>query len=152
MVRRLGSRSSWVGITAVLVCAFTGSLANADAVASKKVFYLQLKVGQCALRPQSKVMLVVPCSNPNHSLETYAVMHGGWGGARPSRPAIVAAVTSLCRSSYQRRFGHPIRTGYGFEYFFADAGAETSKFGDRVICSLRLWPSYGPMGAGTHLS
>ena len=150
MVKRLGSRSTWVGLTAVLACAATGSLANAN-VAPKKVFYLELKVGQCALRPHGKILLVVPCSNRNHNLETYAVMHGGWGGAQPARTVMVATVTSLCKSSYQRRYGHPISTGYGFEFFFPDPGAETSKYRDRMSCSLRLWPSYGPMGAGTHL-
>ena len=149
VVRRLGSRSSWVGLAAVLVCAVTGSLAHAN-VAPKKVFYLQLKVGQCALRPHSKILLVVPCSNPNHSLETYAVMHGGWGSTPPSHSALVSLATSVCRSSFQRRFGHPIRAGYGFEFFFPDPGAETRKYGDRVNCSLRTWPSYGALGAGEH--
>jgi hypothetical protein len=149
MVRRRGSRALWIGFAAVVVCAVTGSLAQAD-VSPKKVFYLELKVGQCALRPHSKILLVVPCSNPNHSLETYAVLHGGWGSAAPSHSALVRIATSVCRSSFQRRFGHPIRTGYGFEFFFADPGAETKKYGDRVNCSLRLWPSYGAMGAGTH--
>ena len=149
MVRLRGSRLSLVGLAAVFVCAFTASLATAT-VAPKKVFYLQLRVGQCALRPHSKILLVVPCSNPNHSLETYAVMHGGWGSASPSHSALVAAATSQCRGSFQRRFGHPIPNGYGFEYFFPDPGAETSKYGDRVICNLRTWPSYSPMGAGRH--
>jgi hypothetical protein len=143
------SRSSWFGLAAVIACASTGSLANAKVVPAK-VFYLQLKVGHCALRPHSKILLVVPCSNPNHSLETYTVTHGGWGSAPPSHHALVNIATSLCRSSFQRRFGHPIRTGYGFEFFFPDPGAETSKYGDRVICSLRQWPSYGALGAGTH--
>lgn len=149
MVRLLGSRSSWVGLAAVLVCAFTGSLANAN-VAPQKVFYLQLKVGQCSLRPHSKILLVVPCSNPNHSLETYAVTHGGWGSTLPSHSARVSLATSVCKSSFQRRFGHPIRAGYGFEFFFPDPGAETRKYGDLVNCSLRTWPSYGALGAGKH--
>jgi hypothetical protein len=149
VARLLGSRSWWVGLTAVVVCAVTGSLAAAS-VAPTKVFYLQLKVGQCALRPHSKILRVVPCSNPNHSLETYAVMHGGWGNVLPAHSVLVAAATSQCRSSFQRRFGHPIPAGYGFEYFFPDPGGETSKYRDRVICSLRLWPSYGAMGAGRH--
>jgi hypothetical protein len=149
MVRLRGSRVSWVALAAVVACAFTGSLARAD-VAPKKVFYLQLKVGQCALRPHSKILKVVPCSNPNHSLETYAVMHGGWGATPPSHPALVRYATSLCRSTFQRRFGHPIPAGYGFEFFFPDPGAETTKYGDRVICSLRQWPSYGALGAGKH--
>ena len=149
MVRLPGSRSSWAGLAGVLVFAFSGSLANAN-VASQKVFYLQLKVGQCAPRPHSKILLVVPCSNPTHALETYAVLRGGWGTTPPAGPAVRNLALSLCRSSFQRRFGHPIPTGYGLEYFFADPGAETTKYRDRVICSLRLWPGYGPMGAGTH--
>ncbi len=150
MVKRLGSRSTWVGLTAVLVFAATGSFANAT-VAPQKVFYLELKVGQCALRPHSKILLVVPCSNPNHYLETYAVLHGGWGGAPPARTVLVALAKSRCRSAFQRRSGHPIPTGYGFEFYFPDAGREASKYRDRVSCSLRLWPASGPMGAGTHL-
>jgi hypothetical protein len=149
MVSLLGGRSSWAGFAAVLLFAFTGSLAYAN-VAPQKVFYLQLKVGQCAKRPHGKILLVVPCSDPTHALETYAVLHGGWGATPPSGAAARNLATSLCRSSFQRRFGHPIPTGYGFEYFFPDPGAETTKYHDRVNCSLRLWPAYGPMGAGTH--
>ena len=85
MVRLRAARSLWVGLAGVVVFAFTGSLANAN-VAPQKIFYLQLKVGQCAKRPHSKILLVVPCSDPSHALETYAVMHGGWGAAPPSRP------------------------------------------------------------------
>ena len=133
----------------MLVCAFTGSLANAT-VPPQKVFYLQLKVGQCALRPHSKMLLVVPCSNPNHFLETYAVMHGGWGSTPPSHSALMSLASSVCRTSFQRRFHHPIRTGYGYEFYFPDPGAETAKYGDRVNCSLRTWPSYTALGAGTH--
>jgi hypothetical protein len=149
MVRLPGSRSLLVGLAGVVVFAFTASLANAN-VAPKKIFYLQLKVGQCAKRPHSKILLVVPCSDPSHALETYAVMHGGWGAAPPSPLALRNRAMSLCRSSFQRRFGHPIRAGYGFEFFFPDPGAETTKYGDRVSCSLRLWPAYGAMGAGKH--
>ena len=128
---RLGTRSLWVGLAGVVVFAFTGSLANANVV-PKKIFYLQLKVGQCAKRPHSKILLVVPCSDPSHALETYAVMNGGWGAAPPSPLALRNRAMSLCRSSFQRRFGHPIRAGYGFEFFFPDPGAETTKYGDRV--------------------
>ena len=149
MVRLLGSHSSWVGLATALVCGFTGSLANAT-VSPQKVFYLELKVGQCALRPHSKILQVVPCSNPKHFLETYAVMHGGWGRTPPSRSALVSLATSACRSSFQRRFGHAIPAGYGFEYYFPDPGAETRKYGDRVNCSLRTWPSYVALGAGKH--
>ena len=149
MIKSLGGRSSWAVFTALFLSTLAASLATAS-VAPKKVFYLQVKVGQCTLRPHSKLLLVVPCSNPNHSLETYAVAHGGWGTTPPSHSAIVATANSQCRSWFQRRFGHPIPTGYGFEYFFPDPGAETTKYGDRVICALRLWPAYGPMGAGFH--
>ncbi len=150
VLRLLGRRALLVGFAAVLVLAWTGSLANAN-VASQSVFYLKLRVGQCALRPHRKTLLVVPCSNRAHNLETYAVLHGGWGQGNPPRhPAVDTLGRSLCQSSFQRRFGHPIRAGYGFEYFFPDPGAETTKYHDRFICSLRLWPSYGAMGAGTH--
>ena len=149
MVRLPGTRFLRVGLAGVVVFAFTASLANANVV-PKKIFYLQLKVGQCAKRPHSKILLVVPCSDPSHALETYAVMHGGWGAAPPSPLALRNRAMSLCRSSFQRRFGHPIRAGYGFEFFFPDPGAETTKYGDRVSCSLRLWPAYGAMGAGNH--
>jgi hypothetical protein len=77
-------------------------------------------------------------------------MHGGWGRTLPAHSAVMRLAASLCRSSFQRRFGHSIRTGYGFEFFFPDPGAETRKYSDRVNCSLRTWPSYGVLGAGTH--
>ena len=68
---RLGARSLRVGLADVVVFAFTGFVANANVVPKKKIFYLQLKVGQCAKRPHSKILLVVPCSDPSHALETY---------------------------------------------------------------------------------
>jgi hypothetical protein len=146
----LWRRTSWAGLAAILVLAWTGSLANAN-VASQRTFYLDLKVGQCAKRPSGKTLLVVPCSNPAHNLETYVVAHGGWGhGNPPGHPAIDTIARSLCMGTFQRRFGHPIPAAYGYQFFFPDRGAETTKYGDRFICSLRMWPAYGAMGAGKH--
>jgi hypothetical protein len=146
----LSKRSLWAGFAAIAVLAWTGSLANAN-VASQRIFYLDLKVGQCAMRPSGKTLLVIPCSNPAHNLETYVVARGGWGhGNPPGHAAAVAIARSLCLGSFQRRFGHPIGAGYGYQFFFPDPGAETRKYGDRLICSLRTWPAYGAMGAGKH--
>jgi len=146
-----------VGCAATLAFAGACSVAGANVTAVHRIFYLKLSVGECAQAPKGtggpghKTLLVVPCSSPVHNLETYAVLHGGWGhGTPPSHPAVDALGRSLCLNSFQRRFGHPIRRGYGYQYYFPDPGAETARYGDRFICSLGLYPSFGPMGAGTH--
>jgi hypothetical protein len=144
----------FVGFAAiVVVCAgsFSVGVTGAANVGAHRIFYLKLRVGECERRPHSKTMLVVPCSDPSHALETYFVGHGGWGhGPIPPKSTIAPLARSLCLNSFQRRFGHPVRTGYGFQYFYPDPGAEQTKYGDRFSCSLRQWPSYGALGAGTH--
>jgi len=120
------------------------------ATASHRVFYLAMKTGDCTTQATSKSYLVLPCANARHQFEVYAVGHGGWGKTPPSHSAAFARAQQLCTSSFQRRYGGPIGTGYGWWAFWADPGAEAATYGDRIVCALVRWPGHPPMGAGTH--
>ena len=145
------SRLVLVGFVVLLVVA-PGIRATARVSAAKRTFYLDLRAGQCATFPLgAKFLQVVPCSNAAHNLEAYYVGHGGWGhGAVPARAAVFAIARSRCTGIFQRRFGHPIRPGYGWYAFWPDRGKEQAKYGDRVICSLDRFPGTGRMGPGVH--
>ena len=100
----------------------------------------------------AKYVQVVPCSNPSHDFEVYFVTHGGWArSTRPSNSAINARARQICLSSFQRISGAALKSPYGYRDYFPDAGVETAKYGDRIICSLTHWPNVIPMGPGTHL-
>jgi hypothetical protein len=131
--------------TAAVLAATTSA-----ATASHRVFYLAMRAGDCTTKVASKWYLVMPCANARHRFEVYAVGHGGWGTAPPSHSAAFARVEQLCTSTFQRRYGGPIGTGYGWWAIWADAGAEAEKYGDRVVCALVRWPEHPPMGPGTH--
>lgn len=74
----------------------------ASATAGHGVFYLTVHPRQCLIGSSNgggsgaKTVLVVPCSNPHHRLEVYAVGHGGWGTPPrpPSRPSSQPCVAS----------------------------------------------------------
>jgi len=128
------------------------AVAASHHLAGGKVFYLDLRVNQCAAWPHhGKIMQVVPCSNGTHNLETYLVGHGGWGlKATPRHAVAFAAARAVCLSAFQRRFGHPIGAGYGWYAFWPDPGAEHAKYADRMICTLVRWPGAPAMGPGLH--
>lgn len=137
--------------TLTIVAMLAGSSIASTRATGRSVFYLALRSGDCAVWPHSgKVVRAVSCSNPAHNLETYWVGHGGWGHASRTHAAKFAAVKSRCLAAFQRRFGHPIRTPYGWYAFWPDSGAEQAKYGDRVECSLVRYPGAPAMGAGRH--
>jgi hypothetical protein len=121
-------------------------------VAGRSVFYLDMRVGQCALLPMKhKQLRVVPCFDGLHNLEVFTVAHGGWGLAQPPPHRVVLQLAfHVCTWTFLRRFGHLIKPPYGYVAYWPDPGAETDKYGDRMICALDLGASHGPMGQGTH--
>ena len=123
------------------------------ATSNHRMFYLDLRAGQCAISPSSsaKYVQVVPCSNPSHDLEVYVVTHGGWSpSTRPSNAIINSRARQICLSNFQRMFGGAMKSPFGYRDYYPDAGGETAKYGDRLSCSLTHWPSIGAMGPGTH--
>ena len=110
----------------VLICA---ALAVASSRAGTRVFYLNTHPHQCLIngKVSPKWVEVVPCSDPAHSMEVYAVAHGGWGHRTP-----------------------PTAT-QGWNAFWPDPGSETARYGDKIICSLRHWPGFRALGAGWHV-
>ena len=135
-------------VTAALLVA-----ASAPAATSGRVFYLSVRVHQCLIgttNQRAKTVAVVPCSNAAHNLEVYAVGHGGWGRQNPP-PNSFALARVVCLLAYQRVTGHPLPATAGWQGFWADPGAETVRYGDKVICSYRSWPHFGPLGSGRHV-
>jgi len=57
---------------------------------------------------------------------------------------------TTCWAIYQRVTGHRLR-GYGWYAFSPDAGPETDRYGDEIICSLRTYPVIRALGAGWHV-
>src|ERR1041385_7794074 len=100
----------------VVVLALTAacSAAGASVRAGHEYSFLDLKAGQCsrgiptARAVRKKLVLVLPCSNGTHTLETYAVLHGGWGHRNPpGHPLIDRIAYNRCLTSFRKRFAHP---------------------------------------------
>jgi len=119
---------------------------------SRSVFYLRLKAGECARLPMKhKHLRVVPCRNPRHELEVFAVdQHVGWGLDEPPHRIVVRLSFTVCNNAFLRRFGRVITRPYTYVAYWPDPGAETNRYGDRMICALGLPGNHPPMGAGTH--
>jgi hypothetical protein len=119
---------------------------------SRSVFYLDLKTGECAFLPMKhKHLRVVPCLNSLHQIEVFTVTHGGWGLAQPPPHRVVVQLSfTVCNNAFLRRFGRVIQPPYVYVAYWPDPGAETNRYGDRMICALALPGNHPPMGAGTH--
>lgn len=125
----------------------------ATSATSSQVFYLSLHPPQCLISTTihgAKKVPVVPCSNAAHNLEVYAVAHGGWGHNNPPADAY-SLVRAVCLSAYQRLTGHPLAKTGGWVGYWPDPGTETTRYGDRVVCSYRTWPTLKPLGRGRHI-
>ncbi len=125
----------------------------ATATTNGRVFYLSVRVHQCLIgttSPRAKHETVVPCSDAAHNLEVYAIGHGGWGHQTPPTNSFAIA-RALCLSAYQRTTGRPLPPTGGWQGFWPDPGAETKQYGDKVVCSYRSWPRFGPLGSGWHV-
>jgi hypothetical protein len=85
---------SWIRVAVVLVVATAGTTSAGASTyrsrAARGVFYLDLKVGQCARLPmEHKQLRLVPCFDGLHDLEVFTVAHGGWGRAQPPPHRVV---------------------------------------------------------------
>jgi hypothetical protein len=133
------------------------AVAVASGAAGRREFFLDVRPHQCLIAAANtgnashKTVLHVPCSNPAHDLEPYAIGHGGWGTAPPSHANVLAEMRASCLALFQRVTGHPMPRTEGWYAFAADPGAEAHRYGDRIICSLRTWPRLQPLGAGWHV-
>jgi hypothetical protein len=133
----------------VLVLGAAGLAAARD---SASVFYLTVHPKQCLIKsnaPGVKTVQVVPCSNAAHDLEVYALGHGHWGSRPPSNALAIAG--RVCLGAYSRVTGHAMARTSGWEAFWPDPGAESAKYGDKIICSFRTWPAFRALGAGWHV-
>jgi hypothetical protein len=143
----LGSIAAVVAGSIVLSPAASGS-------AGHRVFYLTTHPRQCliATKASGKRPLVVPCSNAQHNLEVYAIGHGGWGHRHPPSSKTVRGIAqSVCVAAFQRVTGRPMRSNEGWNAFWPDPGAETARYGDKIICSYRTWPRWKALGSGWHV-
>ena len=138
-------------VVAVAIVALLAS--SAAASAGHRVFYLTTHPRQCLIGgADPKWLTAVPCSNPKHNLEVYAVGHGGWGHAGPpTAQAALAVARTVCLTAYQRLTGHGLPSADGWNAFWPDPGSETAHYGDKIICSYRAWPKRKPLGAGWHV-
>jgi hypothetical protein len=141
-------------LLAALVCAIAAFAAAASARDSGRAFYLTLHPRQCTIFTNvgGKSIQVVPCSDPSHNAEVYAIGHGGWGhNTPPSQSRAYGIARSFCLGAFQRLTGHPLPSSRGWWAFWPDAGAETAQYGDKIICSYRAWPRLLPLGSGWHV-
>lgn len=142
-----------VPVTVVLVLTCVG-LADASGRSGSRVFYLAVHPRQClvSVKTSPKWVRAVPCSDPSHNMEVYALVHGGWGhGTPPAATKGYAIARSLCLSAFQRLTSHALATPFGWNAFWPDPGAESARYGDKIICSLRRWPRLEPLGRGWHV-
>lgn len=137
----------------VAVCVAATTATYASAAVGHRAFYLSVHTHQCLVREASnpKTVLVVPCSDPAHEMEVYAIGHGGWGGTPPSAARGYALARSICLSAFRRLTGRAMAGSEGWQAFWPDPGAETARYGDKIICNLRAWPQWKPLGPGWHV-
>ncbi|HLK16339.1 MAG TPA: hypothetical protein VKT78_16150 [Fimbriimonadaceae bacterium] len=141
-------------VLALVLFVAVSTAAVGSAATGHRVFYLSVRTHQCLVRiaGAAKTVSVVPCSDPAHEMEVFAVGHGGWGhGSPPSASRGYALARSICLSAFQRITGHVMPRTEGWQAFWPDPGTETARYGDKIICNLRTWPNWQPLGAGWHV-
>ncbi len=144
---------------ALVACLAMAAAEQAAASPGQRAFYLTVRPGQCLIAGSKsgtggdKIVLVVPCSDPRHQFEVYAVRHGGWGHGKVPPPATVKLIMrSVCLAAYQQITGHQMPAGGGWDAFDPDPGAEQTHYADDIICSYVHFPAFTPLGAGRHVS
>jgi hypothetical protein len=143
-----------LSIAVVVICAALVGTSVASAKQGDRVFYLAVHPRQCLIAspdPAVKTFEVVRCSNAAHNLEVFAVKRGGWGSKPPTPRAAGLIARSRCLTSYRLLTGHGAPRTAGWAFFLPDAGAETTRYGDRIVCGFRTWPTLAPLGTGWHV-
>ena len=138
----------------ILLLAVTTVASAGARTASSRVFYLAVTRGECGIKTSSpKTVQVVPCSNPRHTFEVYAIRHGGWGhGTEPPVSSIATLARRICLAAYTQVTGRSLATPYGYMWWAPDPGHEEAQYGDKTICSLTHWPQTGvALGSGWHV-
>jgi hypothetical protein len=146
-------RAARVSVATAAVLAVLGAGA-ASARQAARVFYLAVHPRQCVIAsadPSAKSFRVVPCSDPAHNLEVFAVKHGGWGKKPVSLLRAGTVARTVCLESYRKLTGHAAPSTAGWAFFVPDPGSETKRYGDRVVCGFRAWPNLAPLGRGWHV-
>ncbi|HEV2591698.1 MAG TPA: hypothetical protein VGU02_07370 [Gaiellaceae bacterium] len=145
-------------LIALVVGLITAAAAHASATPDKHAFYLTVKPGQCLIAGSksgtgsNKIVVVVPCSDPRHQFEVYAIRHGGWKhGQMPTIATVRLIMRSVCIAAYRQITGHQMPRGGGWDAFAPDPGTEQTRYGDKIICSYVNYPSDAPLGAGRHV-
>jgi|SRR5450631_52698 hypothetical protein len=139
------------GLMAAAIVLAAIALASGS-TSSVRTFYLNVKVGQCALPFSSKTITVVPCSNPRHVMEFYAVGHAGWGHQAMPPPALAyAKARVICLADIRHITHHALPKNRAWWAFWPDAGREQARYGDKLICGFRTWPKLSPLGRGWHV-
>ena len=151
--RRVRQARIWI---AVVVAALVATAAGAASGSARtRVFYLTVHPRECLIgttNANAKAVLLVPCSNASHNLEVYATGHGGWGHASPPPRSTTLGITrAFCLSSFARLTGHALPSNRGWEGFWPSPGAETARYGDKIICGYRTWPRLTALGSGWHV-
>jgi hypothetical protein len=146
--------SIWTAVLAAAVVVATAASAASGSV-GKRVFYLTVHTRQCLIgttKANAKTVELVPCSNGSHNLEVYATGHGGWGHSTPPPSNTALGIArAFCLSSFARLTGHALPSTRGWQGFWPSPGAETARYGDRIICSYRTWPRLAALGSGWHV-
>src|SRR5579871_5169031 len=115
-------------VLVVVVCAAATAASVGSAATGHRAFYLAVHTDQCLVRIPGapKTVSVVPCSDPAHELEVFAIGHGGWGhGSPPSAARGYALARSICLSAFQRITGHAVPRTEAWQASWPDPGAET---------------------------
>ena len=122
---------------------------SSTAAAAGPTFYLALTAHECAIGPVvHKHLPVVPCSDPRHNLEVYAVGHASMPSTFAAQLAVARAV---CLSAFQRVTGRAMAASEGWEAYWPDPGAERAKYGDKIVCGYRRPSHLAPFGPGWHV-
>jgi hypothetical protein len=145
-------RASVVAVVAISACA---AVSSASGSTGKRVLSLEAHPRQCLIGTadvNAQTVLVVPCSDPAHNLEVYAIRHGGWGDARPPAPRVGFAIArTTCRLAFERLTGHAIPPAAGWQWRLANTPTETARYADKIVCSYRAWPRLTALGSGWHV-
>lgn len=145
------------GVAGILISVSCCALAiQASAAVSKgRTFYLAVHPRQCLIIPRGgggKSVLVVPCSDPTHNEEVYAIEHGGWGhNAPPVYSAAFGIARSACLAAFKRLTHRRLASNQGWSASWPDPGPESARYGDRIICKFRAWPQLTALGRGWHV-